>query len=156
MRATVWAVACAVGFASAGAARADHFEVFVVAGRSNCDGRGKAAELTGPLARWAEPQDDVLVAYSCSKLRGPVLTSDGFRPLQPGWSVAPGKDKPTELPSGTFGPEVSFGRGIANRLKGKKVALIKFAGAAPVWRRTGTRTRRTDCTRRSSTSPASR
>jgi hypothetical protein len=68
-----------------------------------------------------------LIAYSCSKLRGPVLTSDEFEPLQPGWSVAPGKDRPTKLPSGTFGPEVAFGRGMADYLKGKKVVLIKFA-----------------------------
>ncbi len=127
MRAVTWVVACAAGLASADTARADHFEVFIVAGQSNCDGRGKASELTGPLAKWSKPQDDVLIAYSCSKLRGPVLTSDGFKPLQPGWSVAPGKDKPTKLPSGTFGPEVSFGRGVADHLKGKKVALIKFA-----------------------------
>lgn len=112
---------------TAAGARADHYEVFLVAGQSNCDGRGKASELTGPLARWAEPQENVLVAYSCSKLRGPVLTSDGFQTLRPGWSVAPGRDRPTKLPSGTFGPEVSFGRGMADRLQGKKVALVKFA-----------------------------
>jgi len=127
MRAMTWVIVCAAGLACADTARADHYEVFVVAGQSNCDGRGKVAELTGPLAKWAEPQENVLIAYSCSKLRGPVLTSDGFRPLQPGWSVAPGKDKPTRLPSGTFGPEVSFGRGMADHLKGKKVALIKYA-----------------------------
>lgn len=127
MRGVVWAVVCATGLVCGAPARGDHFEVFVVAGQSNCDGRGKASELAGPLAKWSKPQDDVLIAYSCSKLRGPVLTSDGFKPLQPGWSVAPGKDKPTKLPSSTFGPEVSFGRGMADHLKGKKVALIKFA-----------------------------
>jgi iduronate 2-sulfatase len=107
--------------------RADHYEVFLVAGQSNCDGRGAAAALTGPLVKWVKPQDDVPVAYSCSTLRGPALDSGGFKPLQPGWSVAPGKNRPTALPSGTFGPEVSFGRGMADRLKGKKVALIKYA-----------------------------
>ena len=49
-----------------------------------CLASGKAAELTGPLAKWAAPQPDVLVAYSCSVLRGPALSSDGFRPLRPG------------------------------------------------------------------------
>lgn len=128
MRATTWAVLCGVTLlGTAAAARADHYEVFLVAGQSNCDGRGQAADLTGPLAKWAKPQDDVLIAYSCSKLRGPALDSDGFKPLQPGWSVAPGKNRPTKLPSGTFGPEVSFGRGMADRLKDKKVAVIKFA-----------------------------
>lgn len=117
----------AVLLLAASTARADHFEVFLVAGQSNCDGRGQAADLTGPLAKWAKPQADVLIAYSCSKLRGAALTSDGFQPLQPGWSVAPGKNRPTKLPSGTFGPEVSFGREMADHLKGKKVALVKFA-----------------------------
>lgn len=105
----------------------DDVEVFLVAGQSNCEGRGKAAELTGPLAKWAKPQTDVTIAYSCSKLRGPILASDGFQPLQPGWSVAPGKARPTALPSATFGPEVSFGRTLADRLKGKRVVLVKFA-----------------------------
>ena len=128
MRAMVLAVLlCATTLAAPRTARAEDVEVFLVAGQSNCDGRGKAAELTGPLAKWAKPQDDVLIAYSCSKLRGPVLASNGFQPLSPGWSVAPGKNRPTKLPSGTFGPEVSFGRGMADHLKGKKVALIKFA-----------------------------
>ncbi|CAN5244496.1 hypothetical protein BH11PLA2_BH11PLA2_10160 [soil metagenome] len=107
--------------------RADHYEVFIVAGQSNCDGRGQAKDLTGPLAKWAKPQEDVKIAYSCSSLRGAVQTSEGFKPLQPGWSVAPGKNKPAKLPSTTFGPEVAFGRGVADHLKGKHVAIIKFA-----------------------------
>lgn len=128
MRPTILAVlACVAMLATGTLARAEHYEVFLVAGQSNCDGRGKASELTGPLAKWAKPQDDVRIAYSCSKLRGPVLTSDGFQSLQPGWSVTPGKNKPAKLPGGTFGPEVSFGRGMADHLKGKKVALVKFA-----------------------------
>ncbi|MFO0801056.1 MAG: sialate O-acetylesterase [Gemmataceae bacterium] len=125
MRRALGAAAC--GLILATAARAEHFEVFVVAGQSNADGRGAAAALTGPLAKWARPQDDVRIAYSCSSLRGPVLASDGFQPLRPGWSVAPGKARPTGLPSNTFGPEVSFGHGLADRLKGKSVRLIKFA-----------------------------
>ena len=112
---------------AAGVARAEHYEVFIVAGQSNCDGRGKAAELTGTLAKYAKPQADVLIAYSCTELRGPILASDGFQPLQPGWSVAPGKGKPAKLPSNTFGPELAFGRAMADQLPGKKVALIKFA-----------------------------
>jgi iduronate 2-sulfatase len=106
-------------------ARADHYEVFLVGGQSNCDGRGSAASLTGPLAKWAKPQEDVLIAYSCSNLRGPVLTSEGFKPLQPGWSVAPGR-KVKSVPSGTFGPELAFGRDMADKLASKHVALIKY------------------------------
>jgi iduronate 2-sulfatase len=128
MRPMTWAVLCCLTLlGNAAAVRGDHYEVFLVAGQSNGDGRGRAADLTGPLAKWAKSQEDVLIAYSCSTLRGPALDSGGFRPLRPGWSVAPGKNRPTMLPSDTFGPEVSFGRGMADRLKGKRVALIKFA-----------------------------
>jgi iduronate 2-sulfatase len=116
-----------VTFTLAPMARAEHYEVFLIAGQSNCDGRGAVSELTGPLAKWAKPQSDVHIAYSCSKLRGPALSSAGFQPLRPGWSVAPGKNRPKALPGRTFGPEVSFGRGLADRLPGKHVALIKFA-----------------------------
>ncbi|WP_439624336.1 sialate O-acetylesterase [Gemmata sp.] len=123
MRCVLLAALCGAATAPV---RADDVQVFLVAGQSNCDGRGPASGLTGPLAKWAKPQDDVSITYSCSKLRGPVLTSGGFKPLQPGWSVAPGKNRPTELPSGTFGPEVSFGRSMADRMKDKKVALIKY------------------------------
>ena len=108
-------------------ARAEHYDIFLVAGQSNCDGRGAAKELIGDLAPYAEPQSDVPIAYSCSSLRGPVLHSDGFQPLQPGWSVAPGRNKPKSLPSGTFGPEVSFGRAVADALPDRHVALIKYA-----------------------------
>ncbi len=119
---------CGVGLlATSSKLQAEHYEVFLVAGQSNCDGRGQATELKGPLAKWAKPQEDVMIAYSCSSLRGKALASEGFQPLQPGWSVAPGKNRPTALPSNTFGPEVAFGRGLADRMKGKKIAVIKFA-----------------------------
>jgi iduronate 2-sulfatase len=128
MRLMILVVLCGVTLlGNAAAALGDHYEVFLVAGQSNGDGRGRASDLTGPLARWAKPQEDVRIAYSCSTLRGPALDSRGFKPLRPGWSVAPGKNRPTKLPGETFGPEVSFGRGMADRLKGKKVALVKFA-----------------------------
>ena len=60
MRARTWVIACAVGLVCADAARADHHEVFLIAGQSNADGRGKAAELTGPLAKWRYPSYQIL------------------------------------------------------------------------------------------------
>jgi len=122
----LWLFCVSLLLGSSASIRAEHFEIFIVAGQSNCDGRGKAADLTGPLAKYAKPHQDVSIAYSCSSLRGAALDSGGFQPLQPGWSVAPGKSRPTKLPSGTFGPEVSFGHALADHLKGKKVALIKY------------------------------
>jgi len=108
------------------AARAEHYEVFLLAGQSNMDGRGPVKDLVGPLAKWAEPQSDVLINYSNSGTRNdPILTSGGWKPLVPGYSVAPGR-KVKEVPSGTFGPEVALGRTLADGMKGRHVALIKF------------------------------
>jgi iduronate 2-sulfatase len=55
-----------------------------------------------------------------------LLASHGFEPLAPGFSVSPGKPPVTALPSHTFGPEVSFGRTLADKLPGHHVVLIKF------------------------------
>jgi iduronate 2-sulfatase len=124
-RVVQWVLAVVL-LAVAGAAHAAHYDLFLLAGQSNMDGRGATKDLVGPLAKWAEPQPDVLISYSNSGIRGPLLTSDGWMPLRPGYSVAPGKSV-TELPSGTFGPEVAFGRVVADALpKDRHVAIIKF------------------------------
>lgn len=104
-------------------------KVFILAGQSNMDGRGKKSELTGDLEKWAKPQADVRIAYSNSTIRGPY-TSGGFKPLEPGYSVPPGSNKlgdKYKLPAATFGPEVSFGRTIADALPSDKIVIIKFS-----------------------------
>jgi iduronate 2-sulfatase len=100
-------------------------KVYILSGQSNMDGRGKKSELTGDLAAWAKPQADVRIAYSNSDRRGPYAT-EGFVPLAPGYSVPPGT-KERKLPGDTFGPEVSFGRAIADALPGERIVLIKFS-----------------------------
>ena len=123
LRLALFVLALTVGLRDA---RADHYDVFLIGGQSNCDGRGATKDLVGPLASLAKPQDDVIIAYSCSKVRGPILETGGFKPLQPGWSVAPGYDRKKGLPSDKFGPELGFGRAMADALKPGKVALIKY------------------------------
>jgi hypothetical protein len=100
-------------------------KVYILAGQSNMDGRGRKSELVGDLARWDKPQADVRIAYSNSTRRGPYAT-DGFVPLEPGYSVPPGT-KERKLPGETFGPEVSFGRATANANPGVRIVLIKFS-----------------------------
>jgi len=100
-------------------------QVYILAGQSNMDGRGRKSELVGDLAKWAKPQPDVRIAYSNSSKRGPYSTG-GFVPLEPGYSVPPGT-KEKKLPGDTFGPEVSFGRAIADASPGERVVLIKFS-----------------------------
>jgi iduronate 2-sulfatase len=104
------------------AVRAAPVRVYILAGQSNMDGRGKKSELVGDLATWATPQADVRIADANSTRRGPFST-DGFVPLAPGYSVPPGT-KGKKLPGGTFGPEVSFGRALADANREHKIVLI--------------------------------
>lgn len=108
----------------------EHYHVFILAGQSNMDGRGNKSDLTGELAKYAKPQPDVRICYSNSTIRGPYA-SDGWVALEPGFSVPPGTREKFganyKLPGETFGPEVSFGRTIADAMTGKHIAIIKFS-----------------------------
>ncbi len=107
-------------------ARAAHYNVFILAGQSNMDGRAKVSDLTDDLASWKKEQPGILFAYSNSGTKGKLLASDGWIKLAPGYSVRPGSPKIEKLPADTFGPEVSFGRTVDQTLR-LPVAIIKFA-----------------------------
>lgn len=81
---------------------ADHVKVFLLGGQSNMDGRGDSDELPQGLR---SPQNDVLFYYRSNA----SLTT-----LRPG----SGSD---------FGPEVQFGRTIADEFSTDNFALIKHA-----------------------------
>jgi len=80
-------------------ALAVHYEVFILAGQSNMVGQGATNELPPELQ---DPQSDVLL-YEGSTLQD----------LQPSGS--------------DFGPEITFGRTIADAFPAKNFALIKYA-----------------------------
>ncbi len=105
------------------------FDVFILAGQSNMDGRAKAAELTGDLAAYLVPQQDVMIAYP--GYNGPDK-APRLMPLSSGLCRGPGKplDANAATPdfaATSFGPELSFGRTMADGMPGRHVLLIKFA-----------------------------
>ena len=123
-------VALLVGFAAAFVApmlaMADHYDVFILAGQSNMDGRGSAGDLTGEREKYAKPLDNVFIVYG----NGPKVLADAPQPLAPGFAVPPGKkdalgdvDKKPAVKK--FGPEIGFGHAIAEAFPGKKILLIK-------------------------------
>ena len=77
-------------------------KVFLLGGQSNMDGSGASGDLP-PILR--KPQDDILFFHT----RSSSLTR-----LQPGTGSG-------------FGPEITFGRTIADALPGESFALIKHA-----------------------------
>jgi iduronate 2-sulfatase len=102
--------------ASAWATAASAHDVYLLAGQSNMDGRGKAAELS---EEQRQPFDHVIIFY-----RNPPFSSEGWKPLAPGYSVAPGFRGST-LPSTTFGPEIGFARALIKSQPNRSLALIK-------------------------------
>lgn len=96
-------------------ARATAWEVYLLAGQSNMDGRGKMSNLSEAQRA---PLEDACIFY-----RNPPATSDGWKPLAPGYSMALGY-KGT-LPSATFGPEIGFAQAITKARPGDHLALIK-------------------------------
>lgn len=77
---------------------ADHYKVFLFGGQSNMDGRASPKDLPD---HYKQPQEDVLFAHH-----------QYFGPLKPN----PG-----------FGPELSFGRTVADAFPEEKFIMIKYA-----------------------------
>jgi len=94
---------------------AEDYHLYLLAGQSNMDGRGKNSDLTKEQAR---PSKGAIIFYN-----NPPHASDGWQPLEPGYSIAP-KYK-GGLPSKTFGPELGFVAALTKAQTDQKIALIK-------------------------------
>ena len=94
---------------------AETYDVYLLAGQSNMDGRGKASNLSENQRR---VRDDAIIYY-----RNVPHTSGGWKPLGPGYSIAPKYDG--DLPSSTFGPELGFADALVDANSERKLALIK-------------------------------
>jgi iduronate 2-sulfatase len=104
-------------------AKGVHYEVFLLAGQSNMDGRGKTAELTGELAAYATPLPSVKITLSTGGLRRHLVLSQGIEPLKPGFTGSTTGLK--TVPSDLFGPEIGFGHTLAMTWPNKHLLLIK-------------------------------
>lgn len=94
---------------------ADEYDVYLLAGQSNMDGRGAVSDLD---AEQQMPVDHAIIFY-----RNELRSSEGWKTLAPGFSIPP-KYK-GGFPSPTFGPEIGFARSIRTRQPDRKLALIK-------------------------------
>lgn len=94
---------------------AKDFDLYLLAGQSNMDGRGKTTKLTEAQK---QPSETAIIFY-----RNPPSSSDGWQPLAPGFSIPP-KHK-SGVPSPTFGPEIGFIAHLSKAQPEKRFALIK-------------------------------
>ncbi len=111
---SLWSSTCCALLALAPVTvKADHVRVFLLGGQSNMLGRAASSGLPTSPVNLQLPQDDVLLYY------GSTLTT-----------LRPGSGKFTT----EFGPEVSFGRAIADASPQYTYALIKGAvGGTGLW-----------------------
>ncbi len=102
-----------------------NYDVYLVGGQSNADGRGATGELTNGLAAWQLPQPDVRIYYANPLNLNPTnpTYNSGWQTMAPGFSAAPGFSG--ALPSRTFGPELAFARTVADANPNRRVAIIK-------------------------------
>lgn len=94
---------------------ADEYDVYLLAGQSNMDGRGLVSELPAGQKTTFE---NTIIFY-----RNEKRSSDSWKTLTAGFSVPP-KYK-GELPSPTFGPEIGFTHWMLQRSPQRRIALIK-------------------------------
>ena len=106
---------CAFGQTNAAASPQNQYDVYLLAGQSNMDGRGLVSKLS---AEQQKPIDNAIIFY-----RNAGRTSDGWQKLAPGFSVPP-KYK-GDFPSPTFGPEIGFAQSMLKADPNRKLALIK-------------------------------
>jgi hypothetical protein len=94
-----------MAFFSAAPAQADHIKLFLLGGQSNMVGTG--ADTSGLPTALQSPQDDVLFYWK---------SDVGLTTLRPGSGI-------------NFGPEVTFGRTIADAFPAENFGLIKYAAS---------------------------
>jgi lysophospholipase L1-like esterase len=113
-------------------AESETINVFLIGGQSNADGR---ATVSGLPSNLQTPQNDVPFYYGISNSRATAIRKSEFTTLRPGLSN-----------TSQFGPEVTFGRSMADyyAAKGGSIALIKYANGgtnlAVDWHAGGTAT----------------
>lgn len=110
------------------AARAATYDVYILAGQSNMDGRGDAADLAEPLNSAQAGTRIYYVNPANPANAGEVkVTSNGWQTLAPGYSVPPG-ERGNALPNDAFGPELSFALAMTQaNPEGNPIAIIKVS-----------------------------
>ena len=101
---------------------ATHYRVYLLGGQSNANGRANAAKLTGKLA---SAQNDIRFYWNRKQATQNVghLAENTWIDLAPG----SGHGRTAPVFPMEFGPELSFGRAMADAKPGEHIALIKFS-----------------------------
>lgn len=110
--------ACTIFSGTANAQGSTHYELVILAGQSNAVGAGEAHSSGLPTSPvdLQQPQEDVLFFSNTSGFAGPIA-------LQPGTGS-------TVSSISRFGPEITFGRTVADARPNSNLGIIKHAASA--------------------------
>lgn len=111
-------VFCGIYVSGPAALYAKHYMVFLFGGQSNMDGRASLTGLPISPVNLQQPQTDVLFFHDHT---GADVPANEWTSLAPGSGVSPAGS------TNCFGPEVLFGRTIADSLPNDNIAIIKHA-----------------------------
>jgi hypothetical protein len=107
------------------AAEAAEYSVYFLGGQSNMDGYGYVSELP---SEWNRTIERVMIFHGAQGEDGRVDGGEGiWAPLQPGHGTGFTSDGKTNTRSARFGPELAFGKFIAELNPDRKIALIKYS-----------------------------
>lgn len=115
-----------LGCCLVGSAAAMEYDLYLIAGQSNCDGRADKTELTGRLEGWSGVQTNVLIHYTNPLTKDPENPTyqTGWTNLMPGFAI---RNSGETIPSERYGLELSFGKMMADSFPDQKIALIKVS-----------------------------
>lgn len=101
------------------------YKLYFLGGQSNMEGFGYSAELPpGEATR----SDNVLIFAGQMALNNEAHGGVGvWQALQPGFGTGFSSDGETNTLSDRFGPELYFGRTMAQRAPDSKIAIVKYA-----------------------------
>ena len=101
------------------------YKLYYLGGQSNMEGFGFNAELPESALR---PTDDVMIFTGQMALDNQTHGGVGlWQPLQPGFGTGFKTDGATNMLSDRFGPELYFGRTMAQRSSETRIAIVKYA-----------------------------
>lgn len=101
------------------------YRLYFLGGQSNMEGFGYVHELPDAIAVTAE---NVMIFAGQAALDNEPHGGVGtWQPLEPGFGTGFSTDGKTNRLSDRFGPELLFGRMMAERSPGEKIAIVKYA-----------------------------
>jgi hypothetical protein len=122
---TVFAVVAGGLLSLASPLHAAEYLLFYLGGQSNMDGYGFVSELP---EGWGGPVENVVIFQGRQGEDGKEGGGLGaWVPLQPGHGIGFDSDGRDNTLSERFGPELSFGRRLAELNPGARIALVKYS-----------------------------